>query len=555
MTGQMTGTGKLLRLALRLDRVRLPIWIVLLAVMPAATAAQYKTLYPTEATLQAVTGVISNPSLVAINGPLFKVTLGALTAWKIGATELILVGLMSIFTVVRHSRAEEEAGRLELIGAGVVGRRAPLTAALAIAALANLAVTVFITLFLIGAGMPAGGSVAFGLAIGLTGLAFTAVAGLAAQLTESARSAHGIAFAVLGAAYVLRALGDTGPVALTWISPVGWAMRVRAFGDERWWVLALPLALTILGVGAAYALVARRDLGAGLLRERRGPAVAPVYLGGPFGLAWRLHRGILLGWLIGLAAGGATMGGAAAGISGAVIDNKQVTDMLARLGGTSGLLDAYLAAVFGIIGLCVAAYTVQATLRMRAEESSGPVGDRSRHSGRADPVGVQPPRVRARRFRADPRGDRRGRRPHLRPADPRRRRPGSAAGRRRARPGAGRVGADRARCGRDRAGAAAVGADLGRAGRLRRPARARRHPRPQPADHRHLAVRARAEAARQRVDGDTTDLARRGRRRPDGRRPGRIPPAGPGVLNQNSAGRPPSSPLAALAGGGLDCLL
>src|SRR5690348_5767035 len=153
----MTGTGKLLRLALRLDRVRLPIFIVLLAVMPAATAAQYTKLYPTEASLKAISGVISHPSLVAINGPLFKTTLGALTAWKIGATELILVGLMSVFTVIRHSRAEEEAGRLELIGAGVVGRRAPLTAALTLAALANLAVTVFITLFLIGAGMPAAG--------------------------------------------------------------------------------------------------------------------------------------------------------------------------------------------------------------------------------------------------------------------------------------------------------------------------------------------------------------------------------------------------------------
>jgi ABC-2 type transport system permease protein len=372
----MTGTRKLLRLALRLDRVRLPIWIIFLAIMPAATAAQYKKLYPTAADLNAVSGVISNPSLVAIGGPLFtgpsgQVTLGALTAWKIGATELILVAVMSILTVIRHSRAEEEAGRLELIGAGVVGRRAPLTAALAIASLANLAITVLVVLFLIGAGMPAGGSLAFGLAVGLSGLAFTAVAGLTAQLTETARSAHGIAFAFVGAAYLLRALGDTGPVALSWISPIGWAMRVRSYADERWWVLALPLALAVIGVGAAYALVARRDLGAGLLRERRGPATGPASLGGPFGLAWRLHRGILLGWLIGLAIGGATMGGAAAGISDAVIDNKQLTDMLARLGGTGGLLNAYLGAVFGIIGLCAAAYTVQATLRMRAEESTG----------------------------------------------------------------------------------------------------------------------------------------------------------------------------------------
>src|SRR6185369_11847086 len=110
-----TGTRALLRLALRLDRVRLPVWVVVLGVMPAGTAANYQQLYPTERSLQEVSGVLTNPSLVALNGPLFRtasgeVSIGALTAWKIGVTELVLVTLMAILTVVRHSRAEEEAG-------------------------------------------------------------------------------------------------------------------------------------------------------------------------------------------------------------------------------------------------------------------------------------------------------------------------------------------------------------------------------------------------------------------------------------------------------------
>ena len=54
--------------------------------------------------------MISNASLVALNGPLFGVSLGGLTAWKIGVTELILVALMSLLTVVRHTRTEEETG-------------------------------------------------------------------------------------------------------------------------------------------------------------------------------------------------------------------------------------------------------------------------------------------------------------------------------------------------------------------------------------------------------------------------------------------------------------
>ena len=82
----MTGTGALLRLALRLDRVRLAVWILVIAATPAATAANYQKLYPTVESLRAVSGIISNPSLVALSGPLFGVSLGGLTAWKVGVT-------------------------------------------------------------------------------------------------------------------------------------------------------------------------------------------------------------------------------------------------------------------------------------------------------------------------------------------------------------------------------------------------------------------------------------------------------------------------------------
>jgi ABC-2 type transport system permease protein len=368
---RLAGTGGLLRLALRLDRVRLTVWVLLIAIMPAATAAQYTKLYPTDADLQAVRGVISNPSLVALSGPLFGVSLGGLTAWKIGVTAFILTALMSLLTVVRHTRTEEETGRLELIGATVVGRYAPLTAALLTAALANLAIALLVSLGLIGVRLSVAGSVAMGVATCLSGLVFAAVAAVAAQLTQSARSAIGIAAAVLGGAYLLRAVGDTGPTWLTWLSPIGWAMRLRPFAGEQWWVILLAGGLVAGLIGVGYALVARRDLGAGLLPERPAPASAAPSLRTTFALAWRLHRGLLIGWVIALALAGATMGGAAHGISGAFNANEQITDLLARMGGRKGLVDAFLAAVFGITGLVAAAYTVQATLRLRTEESSG----------------------------------------------------------------------------------------------------------------------------------------------------------------------------------------
>ena len=131
-----------------------------------------------------------------------------------------------------------------------------------------------------------------------------------------------------------------------------------------------------------YALEARRDVGAGLLPERPGAAEAAPSLRSPLALAWRLHRGLLLGWTIGLALTGAVMGGAAAGIGNLKSPNQQLTDILSRMGGSSGITDAFLAAIFGITGMVAAAYTVQATLRLRQQESSDL--STSRYEGRAD---------------------------------------------------------------------------------------------------------------------------------------------------------------------------
>ena len=369
----LTGTRALMRLALRLDRVRLTVWVLGLSVMPMGTAANYFKLYPTEADLQAVSGVLSNPSLVALSGPLFVVSIGGITVWKIGVTEFILIGLMSLLTVVRHTRTEEETGRLELIRATVVGRYAPLTAALAVTGLANLVIAVLIALGLMATGLPAAGSVAYGLATGLVGMLFAAVAAVAAQLTRGARAAVGIAGAVLAGTYLLRAVGDTGPTWLSWLSPMGWALHMRPYAGERWWVAGLFVVFAAACTVVSYVLVGRRDVDAGLLPDRPGPAEAAPGLRTPLALAWRLHRGLLLGWAIGLTLTGAVMGGAAVGIDNLESPNQQLTDILARMGGRTGITNAFLAAIFGITGMVAAAYTVQATLRLRQEESSGRV--------------------------------------------------------------------------------------------------------------------------------------------------------------------------------------
>ena len=107
-------------------------------------------------------------------------------------------------------------------------------------------------------------------------MAFSAVAGLAAQLTASARAATGFSISFVAVTYALRAVGDLaepGPSVLSWLSPIGWNQQIRAFAGDRWWVLVAAGSLCLVLVPAAFALRARRDLGAGLRAERPGPAV------------------------------------------------------------------------------------------------------------------------------------------------------------------------------------------------------------------------------------------------------------------------------------------
>ena len=97
------------------------------------------------------------------------------------------------------------------------------------------------------AGLPTSGSLLYGASVAAVGLAFTGVGLVAAQVTEHARGAVGIGLAVLGVAFLLRAIGDVAENGLSWLSPIGWAQATNAFGDERWWPL-LPAVL--LGAGA-----------------------------------------------------------------------------------------------------------------------------------------------------------------------------------------------------------------------------------------------------------------------------------------------------------------
>jgi ABC-2 type transport system permease protein len=374
-SGPLAGSGALAKLALRRDRIMLPAWVYVLAALMVSTGYSFREFYQTAGSREALAASIArDPALLALTGPLQGTSVGALTVYKYGAFCAAAAGLMSIFLVIRHTRADEEAGRLELVGSAAVGRNAALAAGLLLGAAASGLLALLMTAGLIVIGLPAGGSAAIGLAVGGCGLVFAAVAAVAAQLSGTARGARGIAIGVLAAAYLLMSLGTAagarGPHWLTWLSPVGWATEIRAYAGDRWPVLALPVALAGLLAAAAAALAARRDLGAGLLPPRPGPAHAAASLRSPLALAWRLQRGGLLGWAAAALLAGAAVGSVEVNIGSMLGSSTSLRTAIARLGGQAAIGNAYLAAMMGVFGLAAAAYAVSAASRLRGEESA-----------------------------------------------------------------------------------------------------------------------------------------------------------------------------------------
>ncbi|MGB8407156.1 MAG: ABC transporter permease, partial [Mycobacterium sp.] len=190
----------------------------------------------------------------------------------------------------------------------------------------------------------------------------------AAQLSPSARVARGAAFAVLGAAFTVRAIGDAGGNHLSWASPLGWSLLVQPYAGDRFWVLLLHLALTATLIALAYQLQAGRDVGAGLFAERRGRPSAAKALSGPLGLAWRLSRGSVLVWTIGLGLYGLLVGNVVHGI-GDELGGGAAQQIVTRLGGTGALEQAFITIAFNMLGMVVAAFAVSLTLRAHQEES------------------------------------------------------------------------------------------------------------------------------------------------------------------------------------------
>ena len=344
----------------------------ILVLLVFSTLSAIQSAYPTVQGRQQLAATVgSNPAFLALLGPAqHPESVGAMTDVAGRAcSSRSSSGIVGALATVRHTRREEEAGRLELVGSLRVGRLAPLTAGL-LAALVMVGVcSVAVALPLVGEG--ATGALAFACQNLVSGLAGVGVAAVTVQLASVARTASSIAVSVLVATYALRAAADVEESLawLSWLSPMGWGQKIDPFGDDRLVLVLLGVVVLVVGAAVGYRIAARRDLGAGLIADRPGPAGSR--LGSVAALTRRMQGKTLVTWAVPVAAYLLLVGFLLDSAGELAGDSPQVAQIIESLGGAGAMQDVFLVTIMGFIALAAGAYVVTSLARLHAEEVDG----------------------------------------------------------------------------------------------------------------------------------------------------------------------------------------
>lgn len=368
MNSPLAGTGLLVRIALRTGWRSAATWVLGLLSLYLLTGISIAELYDTPEKLATYSASLGE-SMVMLNGRVAGLdTLGGVLMNEFASIASFAVPVMAIALTARSTRREEETGRLELLLSARTGRLAPVTAALVVVA------GVFL---LLGAGIwaatlpiPVDRSAAalYSASIVATGWVYAAVTAVLAQVLGHNRTVWAAGMAVAGLTLLTRGIGDTNENWVSWTSPLGWLGLVRPFGDASLFPLLLAVAMAGALAATALWLSGRRDVGAGMVPARNGPATASRWRASDVGVAVHQHLGALAGWTIGVVALMAMYGALMNVVVEAILANP---DLATFLGESPALVDSIAQMLVVFAGILGAGFALQSLGGLRSEETSG----------------------------------------------------------------------------------------------------------------------------------------------------------------------------------------
>lgn len=401
MRGAFANTGMLTAFALKRESRPAALWILLLGLAVVGLAPVMHFAYGDS--LENLLSIVEMPAMIGMMGPAFAAGhegFGPMYTTFMLLFASIAVAIMNIFLVARHTRADEEKGRFEVLRSLPVGAASGLGAALLAAAAVNLLLGIAVAggLLAVGiSGMGLAGSLLWGASLAAVGLAFAGFSALFCQLSPSSRGAIGYSFALMGLFYLMRVPGDLNPEMelLSLISPLGLALRAQPYMANQWWPVFGLLAFFTASAGLAFFFNMRRDIEQGVLPARRGPATGGLLMKGIPGLAFRLLRPGMAAWLVGMFLLSASYGSVVDGLDdflagnemyqmlilgpvGISVENFQAmppearVEMMREMVGTLGytMTELFASMVNSMMGIIAIVPVVLIALRAKGEEES-----------------------------------------------------------------------------------------------------------------------------------------------------------------------------------------
>lgn len=385
MQTYFSGTLRLLRLNLRRDRLQIPLWLIGLAGTSVVVAAAFTSLFPTVQDRQIMAETMRNPAMIAMIGPsagLDHYTIGAMFGHEMTLFTALAAAIMGIMLTARHTRGDEEDGRLELIRGLPVGRLSPLAATMIEMLLISLLITLTngLGLTLLGIKtMPLTACLLYGASLGTTTLVFAAITAIFAQLAITNRGTISFSLTFLGISYLLRASTDLSNESLSWLSPIAWSTKAEVFVNNHWLPIWLSLLFALVVTASGYYLNSIRDLDAGFIPQRSGKKHASKLLQTPFGLSLRLLRTTLIAWLVASLILGASYGSVFGDIED-FFKNSELIKMLLPKSGNFSLAEQFMTILMVIFAILSSIPALTAVLKLVSEE----------HKGRIDQVLSKP---------------------------------------------------------------------------------------------------------------------------------------------------------------------
>lgn len=323
----------LTRFNLKRDWIKLTLWAVILIGLFVGVASKFTSLYGSKTSINQIIKTLKSPAMISLFG---KMPAGPYTTADVFASEMtvfmaIITAIMNYYFVIRNTRGEEESGILEMIQAHSVGRLSNLLATLLESFILNFGIGLIYAFGLQFAnltGTDANGNSLLGLGLGACGFMFASIAAVVAQLTDSARTATILSYAVFGIMYLSRMITDVINPSYTWYIPMGWVEKFSTYKSNNWLPVILMLILSIVLILLAFTLNEHRDIGSGLIVTKPGRKNASIFLRGPLSLLWRLNRLTILVWFFGIMILGISYGSVFNTIGDIVKTNPMIKQLL-----------------------------------------------------------------------------------------------------------------------------------------------------------------------------------------------------------------------------------